>query len=76
MKIVARGYQKFVSAYPGVGCEPLAPFYLHRKASGMLDEELLCDLLFSYGWREANWALRCADLSRATRNAPSSASAW
>lgn len=63
MKIHARGYQKFVAAYPSVCCEPLNSFYLFRKASGMLDEELLCDLLFSYGWQEANWGAWLAALA-------------
>lgn len=65
MKTSARGYQKFVSAYPAVSCAPLDKFYLYRKATGMLDEELLCDLLFSYtyGWREANWAAWLAALA-------------
>ncbi|HEX8613763.1 MAG TPA: hypothetical protein VF800_21000 [Telluria sp.] len=63
LHIAARSYQKFVSAYPDVCCEPLAPFYLYRKATGMLDEHLLCDLLFSHGWREANWGAWLAALA-------------
>ncbi|MDQ1832137.1 hypothetical protein [Massilia scottii] len=63
MKIRARDYQKFVSAYPSVCCEPLEQFYLFRKGMNMLDEELLCDLLFSFGWREANWGAWLAALA-------------
>ncbi|MDQ1924782.1 hypothetical protein [Massilia pseudoviolaceinigra] len=63
MKIRARDYQKFVSAYPSVCCEPLEQFYLFRKGMNMLNEELLCDLLFSFGWREANWGAWLAALA-------------
>ncbi|NHZ39347.1 hypothetical protein [Massilia aquatica] len=58
-----RDYQKFVAAYPDICCEPLAPFYLYRKATGMLDEHLLCDLLFSGAWQEANWGAWLAALA-------------
>lgn len=70
MNIIARDYGKFVGAYPDVCCEPLAPFYLYRKAAGMLDEHLLCDLLFWHGWREANWGVWLAALAPRPEYAP------
>lgn len=63
MKLNARSYQKFIGAYPAVRCEPLESFYLFRRGADMLDEEHLCDLLFCYSWREANWGAWLAALA-------------
>ncbi len=59
----SRGYEKHLSQYPAVLCAPLDLLYLFRRAACTLDEELLQDLLFSYGWREANWGAWLAALA-------------
>jgi hypothetical protein len=59
----AQGYEKYLPHYPTTLCEPLDLFYLFRRAACTLDEDLLQDYLFSYGWREANWGSWLASLS-------------
>lgn len=57
-----RTYAEVLRQYPGVACQPLDPFYLCRRASCTLNEDLLQDLLFSFSWREANWGAWLAAL--------------
>ncbi len=59
----SQGYEKYLSQYPAVLCAPLDLHYLFRRAACTLDEELLQDLLFSFGWREANWGAWLAALA-------------
>jgi hypothetical protein len=54
VKVTGEGCGKFLSEYPAVLCEPLELFYHCRKGMCSLNDELLQDLLFSFGWREAN----------------------
>ena len=58
-----RVYGKFLAQYADVVCEPLDLFYVCRRASCTLDEELLQDLLFSFTWREAHWGAWLAALA-------------
>ncbi|PTT24030.1 hypothetical protein DBR12_00200 [Acidovorax sp. HMWF029] len=55
MKVTGEGYRKYFDDYPAVLCEPLELFYCCRRGMCSLNDELLQDLLFSFGWREANW---------------------
>lgn len=55
MKVTGEGYRKYFDYYPAVLCEPLELFYCCRRGMCSLNDELLQDLLFSFGWREANW---------------------
>jgi hypothetical protein len=61
----ARGttYGKFLAQYPAVICEPLDFHYICRRAAAQLNVRLLQDLLFAYGWREANWGAWLAALA-------------
>ncbi len=57
-----QGYEKYLDQYPATLCVPLDLFYVFRRAACTLDEELLKDYLFSYGWREVNWGAWLAAL--------------
>jgi hypothetical protein len=57
------GYQKYLQFYPRILCAPLDDLYVFRRASCTLNSELLQDLLFSWGWREANWGAWLAALA-------------
>lgn len=48
MNTTAQAYRSVLMDYQHVRYMPLEPFYQLRKATSTLDEELLCDLLFSY----------------------------
>jgi hypothetical protein len=63
MESTGRSYRKFLPLYPHVCCEPLEFFYLCRKNIDALDEHLLNDFLFAFGWREANWGAWIAALA-------------
>jgi len=63
----SRQYEKYLAQYPVVLCAPLDFLYLFRRAACTLDEDLLQDLLFSYGWREANWGAWLAALAPSQR---------
>lgn len=63
MESSGRNYQKFLSQFPEVVCEPLERYYLARNAMGKLDVDMLKDLLFASGWRVANWGAWLAALA-------------
>jgi hypothetical protein len=63
LKSSVLGYEKYLHQYPETLCAPLDLLYVFRRASCTLDEELLQDYLFSYGWREANWGAWLAALA-------------
>jgi hypothetical protein len=58
-----QGYEKYLNEYPAMLCATLDLLYVFRRAACTLDEELLQDYLFSYGWREANWGAWLAALA-------------
>ena len=62
MTTTGRAYRKVLRDYSMVRCEPLELFYQCRRGMNALDANLLHDLLFSYSWREANWAAWLASL--------------
>ncbi len=55
----------FFACCASVDVSPLirGAFGIFRRAACTLDEELLQDYLFSYGWREANWGTWLAALA-------------
>ncbi|MEK8031125.1 hypothetical protein AACH06_09895 [Ideonella sp. DXS29W] len=65
-----QGYEKYLGEYPMVMCAPLDSLYVFRRATGMLDEDLLQDLLFAFSWREANWGAWLAALAPQAAYAP------
>jgi hypothetical protein len=62
-----QGYEKYLNQYPATLCAPLDLLYVFRRAACTLDEELLQDYLFSYGWREVNWGAWLAALAPSKR---------
>lgn len=57
------GYEKYLTQYPSVKCEPLNNFYLWKQASAKLNPSMLEDLLFGATWREAVWGVWLAALA-------------
>lgn len=49
------GYRKFLKQFPAIKCEPLEPFYICRRVTGALTFPIVKDLLFTHGWRGANY---------------------